>query len=181
LGFGIFSSGAESAADRDASAPPVTLDKTRADRLLEVRANEGDREISRSTTRAASPSAQRATKTQHLPVTRQQMTGQVVKTVQTSDPREIARQMLAERGWADQFSCLDSLWVSESNWSHTATNPYSGAYGIPQSLPAEKMATAGPDWRTNPATQIEWGLDYIAASYGSPCSAWSFKSANNWY
>ena len=97
-------------------------------------------------------------------------------------PREIAREMLPEYGWDSvQYSCLDQLWISESNWDHTATNPTSGAYGIPQSLPAEKMASAGPDWRTNPATQIEWGLEYIRLSYGTPCSANSFKIANNWY
>lgn len=98
-----------------------------------------------------------------------------------SDPRDIARAMLPAYGWSAEFSCLDQLYIGESNWDHTATNPTSGAYGIPQSLPAEKMATAGPDWRTNPATQIEWGLDYIESSYGSPCAANSFKLANGWY
>ena len=90
--------------------------------------------------------------------------------------------MLGDYGWSsDQFSCLDSLWVSESNWNVSATNSSSGAYGIPQSLPAEKMASAGSDWRTNPGTQIEWGLTYIQSSYGSPCNAWYFKQGNNWY
>jgi hypothetical protein len=95
---------------------------------------------------------------------------------------ERALRLLPEYGWdSTQFSCLDQLYISESNWDPSATNASSGAYGIPQSLPAEKMATAGADWRTNPATQIEWGLDYISSSYGSPCSAWSFKQGNNWY
>ena len=99
-----------------------------------------------------------------------------------ADPRDIARAMLARHGWSgSQFSCLDALWIGESNWDPLAENPTSGAYGIPQSLPADKMAAAGPDWRTNPATQIEWGLSYIAAVYGSPCAANSFKMANNWY
>jgi len=90
--------------------------------------------------------------------------------------------MLAAYGWdSSQFVCLDQLWIGESNWDHTATNPTSGAYGIPQALPAGKMATAGPDWRTNPATQIEWGLKYIGLSYGTPCSANEFKLANGWY
>ena len=70
-----------------------------------------------------------------------------------SDPRDIALAMLADYGWSSsEFGCLDDLWAGESGWSHTATNPTSGAYGIPQSLPAEKMAAAGADWRTNPAT-----------------------------
>ncbi len=99
-----------------------------------------------------------------------------------SDPRDIAMSMLGDYGWdSSQFSCLDQLWVGESNWEHTATNPTSGAYGIPQALPASKMSTAGSDWRTNPTTQIEWGLGYIQDSYGSPCSANEFKLANNWY
>ncbi|MDQ4006703.1 MAG: lytic transglycosylase domain-containing protein [Actinomycetota bacterium] len=102
--------------------------------------------------------------------------------VAPEDPRAIARRQMAEYGWgAGEFSCLEDLWVSESDWKVHATNPTSGAYGIPQSLPAEKMASAGSDWRTNPATQIEWGLWYIDQSYGTPCSAWEFKQANNWY
>jgi hypothetical protein len=80
--------------------------------------------------------------------------------------------MLPAYGWdSSQFSCLDALWVSESDWNTYAENPTSGAYGIPQSLPPEKMASAGADWRTNPATQISWGLNYIRLSYGTPCSA----------
>ncbi|MGH3357095.1 MAG: transglycosylase SLT domain-containing protein [Nocardioidaceae bacterium] len=104
------------------------------------------------------------------------------ESIVPEDPRAIARMMLVDYGWDEsEFSCLDALYVSESNWDVNATNPTSGAYGIPQSLPAEKMATAGADWRTNPATQIEWGLEYIESSYGTPCSAWEFKQANNWY
>jgi hypothetical protein len=90
--------------------------------------------------------------------------------------------MLGDFGWSsDQFSCLDALWTSESNWNPYAENSSSGAYGIPQALPPEKMASAGPDWRSNSATQIRWGLEYIRSSYGSPCGAWYFKSANAWY
>jgi hypothetical protein len=101
----------------------------------------------------------------------------------TTNPRDIARQIMARKyGWdAGQFRCYDKLVVSESNWRVNALNPSSGAYGIPQSLPAGKMASAGPDWRTNPATQIVWGLGYVKASYSTPCAAWSFKQANNWY
>lgn len=82
-----------------------------------------------------------------------------------------------------QFQCLDRLWTGESNWNHTATNPSSGAYGIPQALPAEKMGSAGPDWRTNPITQVKWGLTYIQDRYGTPCDAWAFWNSKNphWY
>lgn len=98
------------------------------------------------------------------------------------DPRTIGRLMAAERGWGgDQFACLDQLWTKESNWRVNADNPTSSAYGIPQSLPGSKMASKGADWATNPATQIAWGLDYIAGSYGTPCAAWSHSQAVNWY
>ncbi|QEW02904.1 phospholipase [Microbacterium lushaniae] len=97
--------------------------------------------------------------------------------------RAYAQQLAAERyGWGgDQFSCLVSLWEKESNWNYQAYNPSSGATGIPQALPGSKMASAGPDWQTNAATQIAWGLDYIARAYGSPCSAWGHSQATNWY
>lgn len=97
------------------------------------------------------------------------------------DPRSYAQALLAERGQAGQFGCLNLLWNRESGWSLTATNRSSGAYGIPQSLPGSKMASAGADWRTNAATQIQWGLSYIAASYGSPCGAWAHSQAYGWY
>ncbi len=88
----------------------------------------------------------------------------------------------SQYGWgADQFSCLDSLWTKESGWNYQAYTPSSGATGIPQSLPGSKMATAGADWQTNATTQIQWGLGYIAAAYGSPCAAWSHSVATDWY
>jgi hypothetical protein len=90
--------------------------------------------------------------------------------------------MLGEYGWGgDQFGCLEELWQRESGWKHTAANPSSGAFGIPQALPASKMASAGADWRTNPVTQIMWGLDYISGRYGSPCGAWSYWLAHYSY
>jgi len=99
-----------------------------------------------------------------------------------TDPRTLARALVAQRGWRDtQFRCLDQLWAKESDWQPTATNPTSGAYGIPQALPGRKMATAGADWRTNPATQLAWGLGYIADRYGTPCSAWAHSVSTNWY
>jgi hypothetical protein len=99
-----------------------------------------------------------------------------------ADPRSAAREMLGEYGWGeDQFGCLDSLWTRESNWNHRAENPSSGAFGIPQSLPGDKMASAGADWRTNPLTQIEWGLGYIRDVYGSPCGAWGHSQSTGWY
>ncbi|WP_235928984.1 aggregation-promoting factor C-terminal-like domain-containing protein [Marisediminicola senii] len=94
----------------------------------------------------------------------------------------IAYEMVVARGWGDaEFSCLVSLWKKESGWNTFAENKSSGAYGIPQSLPGSKMATAGADWATNPATQITWGLGYITARYGTPCGAWNHSIAKNWY
>jgi hypothetical protein len=99
-----------------------------------------------------------------------------------SDPRDIARALLGDFGFSqDQFGCLDSLWIKESNWNPVADNPTSSAYGIPQALPGSKMASAGPDWATNPVTQIEWGLGYIRDRYGSPCAAWGHSQATGWY
>ena len=85
-------------------------------------------------------------------------------------------------GWgASEFRALVQLWTRESNWDHTATNPTSGAYGIPQSLPASKMASEGDDWRTNPEPQIRWGLKYIRDTYGSPSATVAFWNSNGWY
>ncbi|TWD73380.1 hypothetical protein FB561_7269 [Kribbella amoyensis] len=97
-------------------------------------------------------------------------------------PKEIAFNLLDNHGWKeDQFSCLDKLWTKESRWKVTADNPTSSAYGIPQALPGNRMASYGSDWRTNPVTQIKWGLDYIEDAYGSPCEAWAHSRAKNWY
>ncbi len=93
-----------------------------------------------------------------------------------------AARMVAERGWGSgEFSCLVSLWNRESGWDYQAYNASSGATGIPQSLPGDKMASAGADWQTNATTQIIWGLDYIARGYGSPCGAWGHSQATGWY
>jgi hypothetical protein len=96
--------------------------------------------------------------------------------------QSIAYNMLSSFGWSPsaQFGCLDEMWDRESGWRYNAENA-SGAYGIPQALPGSKMASAGADWETNPATQIKWGLGYIQGRYGSPCAAWSFWQANGWY
>lgn len=93
-----------------------------------------------------------------------------------------AASRMGAYGWgSDQFRCLDLLWTRESGWRANAYNASSGAYGIPQSLPGSKMASAGADWRTNAATQIDWGLSYIDARYGTPCAAWAHSEAVNWY
>lgn len=80
-----------------------------------------------------------------------------------------------------EWSCLDKLWIRESGWNKYATNPYSGAYGIPQALPASKMASAGSDWRTDARTQVRWGLTYIRSIYRTPCGAWNHETTFGWY
>ncbi|HEY1626112.1 MAG TPA: transglycosylase SLT domain-containing protein [Streptosporangiaceae bacterium] len=102
-----------------------------------------------------------------------------------SDPtgaEAIAQSIMGSFGFPPQqyFSCLYDIWQRESNWNVYAENP-SGAYGIPQALPGDKMASAGADWQTDPATQIKWGLGYIKAQYGNPCAAWDFEEANGYY
>jgi hypothetical protein len=103
-------------------------------------------------------------------------------TAMSGTPQQIAMAMLASYGWSSsEFSCLNSLWEQESGWNPYASNPSSGAYGIPQALPGSKMASAGPDWQNDPATQIRWGLGYINGTYGSPCAALSHESSAGWY
>ena len=108
----------------------------------------------------------------------------VFKPLEDDDPKAVAQMLLPEYGFSgSQWPCLDQLWIGESDWRWWAANSSSGAYGIPQSLPGSKMATVGSDWRTNPVTQIRWGLDYIKRSYGSPCNAlsqWQARSPH-WY
>ncbi|MFC8870896.1 transglycosylase SLT domain-containing protein [Streptomyces sp. NPDC057148] len=89
----------------------------------------------------------------------------------------MARQMVPSGQW----QCFSNIVDHESSWNYKAVNPSSGAYGLFQALPAGKYVSAGADWRTNPATQIKWGLNYMDNRYGSPCDAWAFWQANHWY
>jgi hypothetical protein len=94
----------------------------------------------------------------------------------------IAYRLLQKRGWGNaEYACLVALWDRESHWNVHAANPTSGAYGIPQALPGTKMATVGKDWKSNPKTQIIWGLGYIATRYDTPCGAWKASEAQGWY
>ena len=106
---------------------------------------------------------------------------QAAQSAASGSPEQIAQAMLRSFGWSSsQFACLYPLWEHESGWSVTAANP-DGAYGVPQALPGSKMASAGPDWQTDAATQIRWGLEYIKGLYGSPCGAWAHEQATGWY
>lgn len=102
------------------------------------------------------------------------------ESMDQSDPREIAKALMPSYGFSlSQFSCLDSLYMSESGWRVNADNPTSSAYGIPQALTSGRDMPAG--YFSSAEVQIKWGLEYIQNSYGSPCNAWAFKSSNGWY
>lgn len=102
------------------------------------------------------------------------------ETMNQSDPREIAKALMPSYGFdVSQFSCLDSLYMSESGWRVNADNPSSSAYGIPQALTSGRDMPAG--YFSSAEVQIKWGLEYIQNSYGSPCNAWAFKSSHGWY
>jgi hypothetical protein len=100
----------------------------------------------------------------------------------TGTPLQVAHTIATQAGLnQQQWVCLDSLWYQESKFQTNAHNRRSGAFGIPQALPASRMASAGADWRTNPATQIKWGLSYIKVRYGTACNAWAHWKRNRWY
>ncbi|MGW2281585.1 aggregation-promoting factor C-terminal-like domain-containing protein [Streptomyces sp. NPDC001770] len=99
-------------------------------------------------------------------------------TTAATGAQATAQQMIGDSA---QFQCFSNIVSHESGWNPSATNASSGAYGLVQALPASKMSSAGSDWKTNPATQIKWGLDYMNSRYGSPCAAWDFWQANSWY
>ena len=109
---------------------------------------------------------------------------QQVEMARTSvGAKKVAKSiMLSEYAWgADQFNCLNRLWTKESHWNYKARNKRSGAHGIPQALPAIRMESISSDWRTNPVTQIRWGLRYIEARYDSPCGAWAKFKRSRYY
>lgn len=130
-----------------------------------------------------------AADTAALTITRNQFTTSKIQAsapaVGKPDPgtaQAIAYSLVLERGWDDaQFACLVALWDRESHWNVYAHNKSSGAYGIPQALPGEKMASVAGDWQTNPTTQILWGLGYIAGRYTNPCGAWTSSENRGWY
>ena len=111
------------------------------------------------------------------------MVQQVEKARTPKGARSVAQGIAKEKyGWGSyQFSCLNTLWTRESNWNYRARNPRTGAHGIPQALPAAKMEVIGTDWRTNPVTQIRWGLHYIDVRYETPCRALAKFKRSRYY
>jgi hypothetical protein len=152
-----------------------------AERRAERRAAERRAAARRAAKRAAERRAQRAAAASASAPSSSSQASSDSAPQPSGNPQQIASGMLGSYGWSSsEFGCLVSLWNLESGWNVYASNP-SGAYGIPQALPGSKMASAGPDWQSNAATQIRWGLGYIKSLYGSPCGAWSHEQASGWY
>jgi hypothetical protein len=170
-------------------APPATL--TAVDVTLELP------EIPSTT--VAVPESTPLLKTTTAAVTTSAVTTSAQVSSQVSVRTVLARQIqMAKKPWgarqvakviaknkykwgATQFVCLNNLWTKESGWRYRANNPRTGAYGIPQAHPGSKMSSVARDWRTNPVTQIRWGLKYIDSRYNTPCTAWSKFKRSNWY
>jgi hypothetical protein len=157
----------------------MALNKLAQERRQEA-ARQAAKRAAAAARRAAELAAQRAAQRAAQQAAQQQQASSppAGPVTPSGNPQQIAMGMLGSFGWSsDQFGCLQSLWNRESGWNPAAENPTSGAFGIPQALPGDKMASAGADWQTNPATQIRWGLGYIQQVYGSPCAAWSHEEA----
>ncbi|GIM69222.1 hypothetical protein Pve01_91200 [Planomonospora venezuelensis] len=172
---------APAAADVATTAPsaPSASEPTASEPTAEASDTAVDEQ--RSSRQVASRSARRTDKAK---ATALAMSGGSAVTrsekLSAGDPRDIARALLPAYGFSsDQFSCLDSLYVSESDWRVDADNPTSSAYGIPQAL--TQLHDLPADYMTSAESQIRWGLEYIQDTYGTPCSAWSFKQGNGWY
>ena len=97
--------------------------------------------------------------------------------------KKVAKSILLdEYGFTEkEYACLNTLWTKESHWNYKARNKKSGAHGIAQALPASKMNVVSTDWRTNPVTQIRWGLRYISIRYETPCKALAKHKRSNYY
>ena len=184
---GVSVTGGLAASDPDVLTPAAadvatTTPSPSADATTEAAGSTADATtLERSSRQVVSRSARRTDKAK---ATTLAMSGGSAVTrsekLSEGDPRDIARALLPAYGFSsDQFSCLDSLYVSESDWRIDADNPTSSAYGIPQAL--TELHELPADYMTSAESQIRWGLEYIQDTYGTPCSAWSFKQGNGWY
>jgi hypothetical protein len=154
---------AQQAATEAAAAAKAADDEAR---------KKAEQEASRSTTRATTPPPTNSAPKYPVPSSCNVYTGN----------KKIGCAVLVGYGFGlDQMPCLEKLFDRESHWNPTALNKSSGAYGIPQASPGSKMASVGADWKTNPETQIRWGLNYIKGRYKTPCGAWSHSQSTGWY
>ncbi|MBF9070104.1 aggregation-promoting factor C-terminal-like domain-containing protein [Streptacidiphilus fuscans] len=165
----------EKAAAAKAAAEKAAAEKAAAQKAADRAAADAAAAANRSVERARLAQAAPKATPQAAPQTQQPQ--QPAPAAPSGTPQEIAAQIVP----ADQLASFDQIISHESGWNVTATNPSSGAYGLAQALPGSKMASAGPDWQTDAATQIRWALGYMDATYGSPNQAWAFWQANGWY
>ncbi|WP_260406612.1 phospholipase [Microbacterium sp. G2-8] len=168
-------------ADAGKEIDELTVEVTEYEQEQERIAAEKRKKAEEAAAAAAKKAAEKAAEEQ---AAEEAAAAEALAQVNTVDgAKATARDMAATTyGWGEgEFSCLDSLWTKESGWNYQAQNPSSGAYGIPQSLPGDKMSSIAGDWATNAHTQIAWGLDYISSVYGTPCAAWGHSQATDWY
>lgn len=151
---------ARTAAAEQAAAKKAAAEKAAAEKAAKEKAEQQAREAEQAASRAAARDS-----------------APVQSSYTVAEVQAMARDIVG----GDQYQCFSNIVERESSWNYTATNPSSGAYGLVQAYPASKMSSVGDDWRTNPATQIKWGLNYMNSRYGSPCGAWQFWQANHWY
>ncbi|MFF5182517.1 transglycosylase SLT domain-containing protein [Streptomyces sp. NPDC000345] len=159
---------AEEAARKQAAEDAIAKQKAAEEKAAEAKAKAAEEAKRAEEREKAETKASTASGTGSFP----QQASYTVAEVQA-----IARQIVP----AGQFQCFSNIVDHESTWNYQAVNPSSGAYGLVQAYPGSKMSSAGADWRTNPATQIKWGLNYMNERYGSPCDAWAYWQANGSY
>ncbi|WP_103504817.1 MULTISPECIES: transglycosylase SLT domain-containing protein [Streptomyces] len=158
---------ARKAAAEKASAKKEAAEKAAAEKAAKEKAEQEAKE--------------KAEREAELAATRSEARTDISPPVQSSYTKAEIQAMAKQIVGGGQYQCFSTIVERESGWNHTISNPSSGAYGLMQALPGTKMASAGADWQTNPATQIKWGLNYMNERYGSPCGAWEFWQANHWY
>ncbi|MFJ5927455.1 transglycosylase SLT domain-containing protein [Kitasatospora sp. NPDC092948] len=182
---------ASASASADAQAEAEAKARAEAEASADASASADAKASAEAKARAEAEAASRAQQRQALPSSKPSATAPATASATpsaTASPSPLAKtysgtpqQIAAQLVPAGQLQCFNNIVERESGWNVHATNPSSGAYGLMQALPGSKMASAGADWRDNPATQIKWGLQYMNQTYGSPCAAWSFWQAHTWY
>ncbi|MFE9914962.1 lytic transglycosylase domain-containing protein [Micromonospora sp. NPDC005553] len=166
------------------AAHQVQFSKQRAaEYQAKLRAKQAAKEAAERARRAEAAAASRKRERAAANATAKPYDGPIpASCAEYSGNRKVGCALMIDKGFGiAEFPCLEKLWTKESGWNHKAANSSSGAYGIPQSLPGSKMASVASDWRTNPATQIIWGLGYIKGRYKTPCGAWTYFQNNGHY
>jgi hypothetical protein len=189
---------AQLASEVDQAEQELVKERHRAEMVAGAERRAAEYEAAREAAEVAKAEAQRAKRAEQAATRKKRATAAATESGSTetkpytgpipasckeySGNRSIGCAVLLGNGFGlDEMPCLDKLWSKESGWNHKARNSSSGAFGIPQALPGGKMASAGDDWQSSPATQVKWGLGYIKDRYGSPCKAWSHSQSTGFY